>query len=97
MLSRLTISLAVALASCSAVAAVVCGVCAPTISVGGTTRHLTLATQEAKNDLQCSYDGPAISGFAASCLYRNSDGVLIFGTAGNACPDPIHIVTKSSC
>ncbi|KAJ7124437.1 hypothetical protein C8R44DRAFT_875473 [Mycena epipterygia] len=100
---RLT-TLALALTFSAGAAAVSCGVCSPTIVYAGLTRNLTLSREEGSNTVQCNYDTPAISGFSPGCLYRNVDGVVTFTNTGptltslpGACPNPIKLVTKTSC
>ncbi|KAF9461622.1 hypothetical protein BDZ94DRAFT_1263293 [Collybia nuda] len=92
------------LALVSGTAAVNCGVCAPTIFFQGQTRTLTLTRQGSGNQVQCNYDSPAIPGFSPGCLYRNVDGQITFTNTGatltslpGACPNPITLVSKTSC
>ncbi|KAF9461623.1 hypothetical protein BDZ94DRAFT_1299100 [Collybia nuda] len=85
-------------------AAVNCGVCAPTIFFQGQTRTLTLTSQRSGNQVQCNYDSPPIPGFSPGCLYRNIDGQITFTNTGptlwslpGACPNPITVISKTSC
>ncbi|KAJ7197003.1 hypothetical protein GGX14DRAFT_671543 [Mycena pura] len=107
MFSRLSTSVALALAIVSfapSVSAVSCAVCPASIFYQGLTRTLTLPQQTSGNTLQCNFDTPAISGFNPACVYRNVDGVLIItDTAGSigalpgACPTSVPVVQKTSC
>ncbi|KAJ7062858.1 hypothetical protein C8F01DRAFT_1135462 [Mycena amicta] len=105
MFSRLTIAVALAVASViPSAAAVSCGVCASSIFYQGLTRTLTLQWETSGNTVQCNYDTPSIPDKSPACVYRNVDGVLTITNTGptigslpGACPTTVSLVQKTSC
>ncbi|GAW07178.1 hypothetical protein LENED_009152 [Lentinula edodes] len=85
---KLTYTLAILLSAISvARATFFCAVCPATIVHNGITTAFLHATEEEENTVECVYlesdnDIPI-------CDYFNSDGVLLIGTTGAACPSTV--------